>query len=101
VNNQSKYAAAYPLASRQTGPELGGIEPRPGSGFNPIVKTCPCCGRKYTAAQWHALGRGFTIDLPADERGPEEHYEYKNCFCGSTIGTDIELLFCVATGVMP
>ena len=49
------------------------------------MKICTYCGRHYTAAAWRKLPAVGHMCLPADETGPEEHLEYRNCFCRTTL----------------
>lgn len=48
------------------------------------VKRCGC-GRLYGEAEWRKLPRAGTMTTPADETGPEETLELRNCACGSTL----------------
>lgn len=52
-------------------------------------KACPC-GKKYTKAQWEKLpSKGIQV-IEADEEGPEERLDLRNCSCGSTLATQLE-----------
>ncbi len=51
-----------------------------------VVKQCKC-GRCYTADAWSKLpaaGCGL-LHIAADETGPAETYDHRNCACGSTL----------------
>lgn len=55
----------------------------------PPVKTCPCCARQHDDASWRALPFVGLQRLDADESGPAETYELRNCACGSTIARTV------------
>lgn len=49
-------------------------------------KVCPCCGLSLTLSGWNTRELvGFQY-VPADDFGPAEIVEMRNCECGSTIG---------------
>lgn len=48
------------------------------------LKTCGC-GRAYDAADWARLPFVSHVHTPADDEGPAETIELRNCACGSTI----------------
>ena len=48
-------------------------------------KRCTKCGRRWSAAQWARLPLVAHQCVPEDEFGPEEHREYRNCVCRSTL----------------
>lgn len=51
----------------------------------PVVKTCTCCKKTFTMAQWNALylcGHGDRYE-DGDERN-----EMRNCYCRSSIVID-------------
>ncbi len=49
----------------------------------PVYHWCSC-GTGYTRATWEKLPRLRDWGLEADDTGPEEWYEVRNCICGST-----------------
>lgn len=53
-----------------------------------IIKTCSC-GRKYTRAQWRKLRYVGRIHVPADEEGPADDLELRDCVCQSTISVRV------------
>lgn len=74
-----KHGYAYPLMN---------VSPEEARSFfgpvsAPIIHVCPC-GRKYDAASWEALPLVGHSCFAADDRGPEEHIEQRNCPCEST-----------------
>lgn len=53
-----------------------------------IVKTCGCCGRTFTPAQWAALPSLGT--MPSEtESGEPCAIELKNCSCDSTLAVEV------------
>lgn len=54
---------------------------------NEVVKTCTCCGRMITREEWADLPRVGSMFVPADEEGPQQDWELRNCGCGSTLMT--------------
>lgn len=52
-----------------------------------IIKVCSC-GRKYTRAAWKMLPYVGRTYVPADEEGPADDFELRNCVCRSTITVD-------------
>jgi len=52
------------------------------------VHRCPC-GRAYTATEWAALPYVGEQVIPADEYGPEERIELRDCACGSTRAVEV------------
>jgi hypothetical protein len=86
MNTQSKYAVPDSPPARQTG---SASTPEGGAEFNPVVKTCSC-GKTYTQAQWQQLRLCCKLDFPNDHTGPEEHFEFRDCHCGSTIGIEVQ-----------
>lgn len=53
------------------------------------MKTCTCCGRHISAKEWQKLPLVGHMCMAADETGPEEHHEYRNCPCLSTLTVDV------------
>ena len=58
----------------------------------PIIKTCPMCGRTYTAEQWAALPFGY------EDRDDFERLEFRHCPCTSTIAIVLETYRCEHCG---
>ena len=54
----------------------------------PIIKRCGC-GREYDRATWACLDLMYREHFDSDRWGPETNIEYRNCWCGSTIGVDM------------
>jgi len=52
-----------------------------------IIKMC-ACGRSYTLAEWRQLRYVGRIQVPADEEGPADDLELRDCMCRSTISVD-------------
>jgi hypothetical protein len=52
----------------------------------PVVKTCSCCGQKYTAPEWGSL------PLCGYYQDEVERLELRNCRCGSTIAIEVARL---------
>jgi hypothetical protein len=50
-----------------------------------LPKTCTKCGVTYGAKGWAALQHVGRHEFEADEHGPAEAYEYRNCPCGTTL----------------
>lgn len=48
-------------------------------------KTCTNCGRRFTWSEWQELPLVAHQCVPEDDDGPEEHREYRNCLCRSTL----------------
>lgn len=55
---------------------------------NEIIKRCGC-GRVHTREGWGDLDYVGVWHVPADETGPEERLELRNCPCGSTISIEV------------
>jgi len=56
------------------------------------VKTC-ACGRAFTAAEWFALDYVGPLYIPPGddpETEPPEHFDLRNCVCGSTLSGPTE-----------
>jgi hypothetical protein len=49
------------------------------------MKRCANCGRHISRREWSTLPLVGYFCLPADDDGPEEHREYRNCACRSTL----------------
>lgn len=54
-----------------------------------IIKRCGC-GRQYTDAEWKKLQKVGEQHTAADEFGPEELLELRNCPCKSTLAVEIQ-----------
>lgn len=50
-----------------------------------VVKTCPCCGRSFTAAGWLALRY-----VGQQDDGEGGWLTLRNCRCGSTLAVESE-----------
>jgi hypothetical protein len=50
-----------------------------------FVARCNTCGTSYTAERWAALELKGEQKVEADETGPAETLELRNCGCGSTL----------------
>lgn len=57
-------------------------------GSDPIIKKCGC-GNTFTQAQWKKLEHKGYLHTPADEVGPEELLELRNCPCHSTLAVEV------------
>jgi len=53
-----------------------------------IVARC-ACGAAYTAGTWATLRHVGALLIPADDLGPAEQLELRNCTCGSTISRSL------------
>ena len=62
------------------------IPPKPGYPIGSFPKTCLCCGREYTAAQWSELINPRAWDLRPDG----DLLEIRECECKSTISVELE-----------
>ncbi len=69
--------------------EKGKLGPRRLDGTNDIIKKCSC-GRTYTEAQWKKLKKIGEQKTEADEFGPAELLELRNCPCTSTLAIEIQ-----------
>lgn len=49
------------------------------------MKTCSTCGRRHTPSDWAALQLIGVQRIEADDEGPAETLELRNCVCGSTL----------------
>lgn len=61
------------------------------SGLNDVsdtIKQCGC-GKAYTKPEWDNLHKVGQLHTPADEFGPDEILELKNCSCGSTMALEV------------
>jgi len=50
------------------------------------IKLCAKCGREHTATTWLSLAYVGEMRVEADDEGPTESIELRNCNCGSTLG---------------
>lgn len=50
---------------------------------SPVLKTCRCCGAKYTHADWLRLPMLSVSEVTED--GVVELHDMRNCACGSTL----------------
>lgn len=58
------------------------------SGGGEVIKVCRSCGRSYTREAWCQLRYVGRIQVPADEEGPADDLELRDCVCRSTISVD-------------
>lgn len=54
------------------------------------TKKCTKCGVNYDLPAWKTLELVGHQHCPADEFGPEETVEMRNCPCGTTLGVLLE-----------
>lgn len=54
-----------------------------------MVAKCNTCGTSYTQARWLELKHLGSQHTEADEEGPAQTFELRNCTCGSTLAKEI------------
>lgn len=53
-----------------------------------MVAKCNTCGTSYTQARWGGLELKGQQKVEADEEGPAQTLELRNCTCGSTLAKE-------------